>query len=185
MLHSLLSILGNDTRWSSPRSTTVLASMSLWVCCTAFINALCCMCSKLRALIVFQGGVNTSVKQGGIFVKSFADRGAAERDGRIRVGQSSVFCVELFFITSSPTPEEPQQGCHFRWSRAGGEWSQSSWSDPQTSCRDSEECSSGLQIGHGEGTGVFGNLTQTHLFPEQQEYCKAIPCPILLLLPQR
>jgi hypothetical protein len=34
----------------------------------------------------FQGGVNTSVKNGGIFVKSLAERGAAERNGNIAIG---------------------------------------------------------------------------------------------------
>ena len=33
-----------------------------------------------------QGGVNTTVKDGGIYVKSFAENGAAALDGRIKVG---------------------------------------------------------------------------------------------------
>ena len=33
-----------------------------------------------------QGGVNTSVRFGGIYVKSLTEKGAAEEDGRIRVG---------------------------------------------------------------------------------------------------
>ncbi len=37
--------------------------------------------------VYFQGGVNTSVKQGGIFVKSLAENGAAELDRRVHVGK--------------------------------------------------------------------------------------------------
>ena len=39
-------------------------------------------------MFVVQGGVNTSVRLGGIYVKSLTEQGAAEDDGRVHVGES-------------------------------------------------------------------------------------------------
>lgn len=36
-----------------------------------------------------QGGINTSVRHGGIYVKSIIPRGPADKDGQIRIGNTS------------------------------------------------------------------------------------------------
>ena len=43
-----------------------------------------------------QGGINTSVKYGGIYVKSLNEKGAAEGDGRTQIGEwQRVFSLHL------------------------------------------------------------------------------------------
>lgn len=38
---------------------------------------------------VLQGGINTSVRHGGIYVKSIIPRGPADKDGQIKIGNMS------------------------------------------------------------------------------------------------
>ncbi|XP_077999364.1 tyrosine-protein phosphatase non-receptor type 13-like isoform X2 [Glandiceps talaboti] len=57
------------------------------------------------------GGVNTSVKHGGIYVKSVFEDGAAERDGRIKIGDRvlKVSGVELVGVTHRQAVETLRQ----------------------------------------------------------------------------
>lgn len=51
---------------------------------------------KLSLSFVIQGGINTTVRHGGIYVKSFIPDGAADTDGTIHKGKFSheglLFC---------------------------------------------------------------------------------------------
>ena len=47
-----------------------------------------------------QGGINTSVKFGGIYVKSLQENGAAEADGTIHIGKSNLFHISIQDIIS-------------------------------------------------------------------------------------
>lgn len=40
-------------------------------------------------MYVLQGGINTSVPLGGIYVKSIIPRGPADKDGQIKIGNKS------------------------------------------------------------------------------------------------
>ena len=49
--------------------------------------------------VVLQGGVNTTVKEGGVYVKSLTDGGAAQRESHVRVGECSscsTGCVGIY-----------------------------------------------------------------------------------------
>lgn len=43
---------------------------------------------------VLQGGINTSVRHGGIYVKSIIPRGPADKDGQIKIGNMLVWTMK-------------------------------------------------------------------------------------------
>lgn len=57
-------------------------------------------------MLISQGGTNTSVRHGGVYVKAVIPKGAAELDGRIQKGNRINSFFNVVFRTSVPiTPD--------------------------------------------------------------------------------
>ena len=48
--------------------------------------------------LYLQGGINTSVKHGGIYIKSMVQGGAADRNGRIQIGKWNIYIEQNLLI---------------------------------------------------------------------------------------